>query len=328
MFLLWLVLGVLALANQRPMVAEDALRVVVDQNTVSVYRQDRTILCYRYLGAPFKPYIQQLYSPGGVNVLRDAPPGHLHHHGLMFAVAVDGVDFWAEAGSVGRQEHRGLADVRAGRTGESSHASFTQQLDWVNPAGRQLLLTERRSICVWYAKEFGATLLTWRSELQVPRGRKSVVLKGNHYFGLGMRFVSSMDGAGSFSNADGKAGEVFRGDERLVRSRWCSYTASADGKEVTVAMFDHPENLRHPATWFTMAKPFAYLSATLELHREPLMVGPERPLALRYGIAIWDGPVDTDRIEQLYKRWVVLVSADTNTIAGKGGGICVPVVED
>jgi hypothetical protein len=118
-----------------------------------------------------------------------------------------------------------------------------------------------------------------------------------------MRFIKSMDKVGRHRNADGKPGTVFRGDERLVRSTWCAYTADANGKLVTVAMFGHPDNPRHPATWFTMTKPFAYLSATMKLHEEPLKIVSGKPLVLRYAVALWDGRVKTDQINQLYKRW-------------------------
>jgi hypothetical protein len=112
-----------------------------------------------------------------------------------------------------------------------------------------------------------------------------------------------MDLTGTHRNADNKPDTVFRGDERLLRSKWCAYTANADGKPVTVAIFDHPENPRHPATFFTMRKPFAYLSATLNLHKEPLKVVSDKPLVLRYALAVWDGKVENDRIDEMYKSW-------------------------
>ena len=46
-----------------------------------------------------KPYADQLFSPAGVQVLRDSPLDHKHHHGLMYALAVDGVNFWEEFAS-------------------------------------------------------------------------------------------------------------------------------------------------------------------------------------------------------------------------------------
>ncbi len=129
-----------------------------------------------------------------------------------------------------------------------------------------------------------------------------MTLSGSHYFGLGMRFLESMDKIGWFRNADDRPGEVVRGDERLVQSAWCAYSAEANGKPVTVAMFDHPHNPR-PAMWFTMAKPFAYLSATLNLHEQPLIVSSGEPLLLRYGVALWDGRISSESIDRFYHRW-------------------------
>ena len=113
-----------------------------------------------------------------------------------------------------------------------------------------------------------------------------------------------MDTGGQFRNSESKVGEVVRGDERIVRANWCAYTAKANGKTVTVAMFGHPDNLRYPTHWFTMSKPFAYLSATLNLYREPLKILSGKPLALRYAVVVWDNRVDNEQVENVYKWWV------------------------
>jgi hypothetical protein len=154
------------------------------------------------------------------------------------------------------------------------------------------------------ADDVGATLIEWRSRLQTPSGKDSTVLTGNHYHGLGMRFLVSMDTDGRFFNADDKTGEIVRGDERLTPTKWCAFTAKADGKPVTVAIFDHPDNPRYPAKMFTMAKPFAYLSATRNEWKEPFVVKADKPLKLRCGVALWDGDVDKAAVERLYQRWL------------------------
>ncbi len=307
----FLAAGLLSSAAASPAFAKNTMRITMEENIVSVYAGENLLLRYRYENVPFKPYVQQLFSPGGVNVLRDAPADHLHHHALMFAVSVDGVNFWEESQAAGRQVHRALIDERTevktdvenDKRFEMRHASFTELIDWINPRNQELLLKERRTLEVRQGTDLGATLLTWQSKFEVPAGKKSATLTGSHYHGLGMRFVKSMDKGGRFRNADGKPGTIFRSDERLVRSTWCAYTASADGKPVTVAMFDHPDNVRHPATWFTMTKPFAYLSATMKLHKQPLKVTSDKPLVLRYAVALWDGRVEANQIKQLYKRW-------------------------
>ena len=306
----FLAAGLLISAAASPAFAKNTMRITMKENIVSVYTAENLLLRYRYENVPFKPCAQQLFSPGGVNVLRDAPADHLHHHALMFAVKVNGVNFWEETQVAGRQVHKSFTDTRTDvktdvendKRFEMRRASFTELIDWINPS-QELLLKERRTIEVSQGTDLGATVLTWQSRFEVPAGKKSATLTGSHYHGLGMRFVKSMDTGGRFTNADGKPGTVFRGDERLVRSTWCAYTAGADGKPVTVAMFDHPQNPRHPATWFTMTRPFAYLSATLNLHKEPLKVASGKPLVLRYAVALWDGRVETEQINQLYRRW-------------------------
>jgi hypothetical protein len=187
-------------------------------------------------------------------------------------------------------------------------ATWESQIAWVGPEGGQMLAREDRKITTYVRRGLGASLLTWQTKLQPPEGKSSIKLAGSHYFGLGMRFVQSMDGADDFFTPEGKAaGETVRSNERLVRGKWCAYAAEADGKPVTVAMFDSPANVR-PAWWFIMAKPFAYMSATLNLHREPLVVEAGKPLTLTYGVAVWDGKVKADEIEKLYARWLVLAA--------------------
>ena len=53
--------------------------------------------------APSRSYVPELFTPAGVNVVRDNVEDHIHHHGLMMAFMVDGTDFWAETPECGKQ---------------------------------------------------------------------------------------------------------------------------------------------------------------------------------------------------------------------------------
>jgi len=286
--------------------AETPAPKAADESILTVKDGDQPVFEYRHGGDLFKPYVAKFFSPSGVNVLRDQIADHPHHHGLMFAVGVDGVDFWAEAKTSGRQVCKFQGTVKEVRGDFTWLATRESHIEWVGPADGQVLAMETRKITAYRRGELGATLLTWQTKLAPPEGKPSIKLSGSHYFGLGMRFVQSMDGADDFFTPEGKAaGETVRGNERLVRGKWCAYAAEADGKPVTVAMFDSPGNVR-PAWWFIMAKPFAYMSATLNLHREPLVVEAGKPLTLTYGVAVWDGKVKAEEIEKLYARWLEL----------------------
>jgi hypothetical protein len=287
----------------------------MNANSLTVRIGAAPLLQYRYADVPFKPYVKELFTPAGVNVLLDSPPDHSHHHGLMFACDVNGVDFWGEVNGqppVGKEIHEQLGVTGMTSPQGQQWSGFTEGLRWVSQKDNELLLMEHRTISAGRVGQPAVTVLTWESRLAVPEGRKSVMLTGAHYHGLGMRFIRSMDNDGEFRNPDNDPGVIFRGEERLSRSRWCAYTAKADGKLVTAAMFDHPDNPRRPATWFTMAKPFAYLAATMRLHEQPLKVLADKPLVLRYGVAVWDGRPEMAQIDDLYKQWIAMQSSDTD----------------
>jgi hypothetical protein len=282
------------------------LQTVQSRESILVAADGKTVLEYRCTPSPLKPYVKQLATPAGVQILRDSPADHKHHHGLMFAVGVDGVDFWAEEAGAGTQKPVAIEDVKMGLQGNVDKAGFVQQLEWIDPRGPKTLLAERRAIEVAVVKTpKPATLVTWNTRLRTAPGIESVKLDGHHYYGLGMRFLVSMDQGGRFFNSAGDPqagarGEVVRGSERLVPAKWAAYTAKADG---TVAIFDHPKNPRHPNKMFTMSPPFAYLSATLNLWKEPMSLQAGQTLDLRYGVAMWDGEMPAEVVESLYTQW-------------------------
>jgi hypothetical protein len=154
------------------------------------------------------------------------------------------------------------------------------------------------------AADANVSLLTWSTTLSPPSGKASVELSGSHYFGLGARFIESMDKGGRFVTPGSETGREVRGTEKVTRATWCAFYGDADGKPVTVAMFDCSDNPRHPAAWFTMTDPFAYLSATLELDVEKLTVTSDKPLKVRYGVAAWDGHAEKTEIDRAYQAWL------------------------
>lgn len=296
----------LALAAAAAAADQNPVGIAKGPGTITVLWAGQPLARYQSDPHPNKPYLESLFSPAGLNVLRDSPADHKHHHGLMFAVAVEGVDFWSETPTCGRQVDRDTAAVvRPGKDGPAAPGStaaaiLTQRLAWLSPGGTPLL-EETRTLEITRLAADPATLLVWQSRLAVPPGRPSSKLSGSAYFGLGMRFALSMDRGGQLLNAQGHTGQT---QTNNVRAAWTAYTAAVDGKPVTVAMFDLAGNPR-PATWFTMEQPFAYLSATLGLHEKPLDIPAAEPLELRYGVAVWDGKVSPSAIDEVYKLLLV-----------------------
>ncbi|MBN2376050.1 MAG: PmoA family protein [Sedimentisphaerales bacterium] len=305
------VFGLLVLAGaiswaQETTSESNPMCITLDEQSLSVYNQGKMVLCYRYGDVAFKGYVQELFTPGGVNILRDSPHDHVHHHALMYAVTIDGVNFWEEQQLPGKQVHRSWCDSKIDQHNKRPRARITEKIDWVNPPTKQVMLKEERTIEAVAVNELGGTLVNWTGEFKLPPGKEQATIGGGHYHGLGMRFLESMDKGKEkrFFNASGKAGEVYRGTEKLVSASWCAFSAKADGKPVTVAMFAHPDNVRYPATWFTMTEPFVYLSATMEVYKNPYILQAGEKLVLRYGVMVWDGSAGEEKIGKAYQNWI------------------------
>ena len=253
-------------------------------------------LVYQPGPAPFKAYVKELRTPDGVQVLLDSPPDHIHHHGLMLALGVDDTDFWGEAPpeKMGRQV--------PGHPPDGTETGLVDRLVWTAP-GKVGLLEEVRRVSLRKGTAGAPSVVTWESILRPADGRESVRLWGRHYFGLGLRFVRDLDGTAEFICESGATNRIVRGDERLTPARWCAVRGTVAGKPVTVAMFDDPSNARHPTEWFTMAKPFAYLAATLGLEQSPMVLAAGRSLHLRWAVALWDGIVSEDTVNREFENW-------------------------
>ncbi len=270
---------------------------------LSFNRGEQTFVEYRFSDKDFKPYVQVLRSPGGINVVRDRPYDHLHHRGLMFAVNMNDIEFWGQTwnmGSLGQQlYHPESLNL------DTDKNSLTGNLSWRSLESGKTILKEQRQVQLLDTSARQATVLAWKATFHVPPGTPPAVWKGDHYHGLGMRFTREMDESEPFFFAsDAQTPEHVRGTECLTRASWAAYHANSEGKPVTVAMFDAPGNPRFPAYWFTMHKPFSFLSATINTYRDPFEIPTGQKAQFRYGIAVFDGHTATPEIEQIYRQWL------------------------
>jgi hypothetical protein len=220
----------------------------------------------------------------------------------MFAVTVNGINFWEESEKSGFQVTDTIKELE-----DSDGVGFESTLRWVTSAKDISLLSERRNITARVVPGTNATMVTWRSIVKVAEYYSEVTLSGAHYHGLGMRFLNSMNKIGKFVTANNRSGEIFRGQERLISDSWCAYTMELGDFQVTAAMFSSPDNPGGSAVWFTMKEPFAYLSATLKLHENPVILSTDNQLKLTYGVVLWDKVVGSSQIEEAFQLWKGLI---------------------
>lgn len=277
-----------------------ALAVQNGDEACSITWNGKTLMRYRKaVGVP-KAYVAELAPPSGRNILRDSPEDHKHHHGLMFAVGIDGVDYWAEAADSGRQVEAGDFLASAAAENGTATVALAHTLNWETAEGKRQLVERRRLRFRNTAQLPQAVLLLWRSELSPADGAESVEIWGREYFGLGIRFLAAMDGDNDFRNAAG--GRGVEGTNK-ASAEWCAYTTDLDGRPVTVVLYDLPGNPRAPAKWFTMTQGFTYISATLGLAEAPLKVAARQSsLTLQYGVAVFDAAATDAEIQTAYQE--------------------------
>ena len=98
-------LATLVTVTYPPAVAETSLGVDAAQRPTDwiITHQGRRLMVYSMAPEKYKPYVKELYSLKGLNLLRDAPHDHLHHHALMYGIRVNGLNFWEETSGCGIQ---------------------------------------------------------------------------------------------------------------------------------------------------------------------------------------------------------------------------------
>ena len=83
-----------------------------------------------------------------------------------------------------------------------------------------------------------------------------------------------------------------------------------DGEPVGVAIFDHPDNLRHPTWWH--ARTYGLVAANPfgvhDFERQPagagdLVLAQGEELTLRYRVVMHRGAWTAERVEQEWRRW-------------------------
>jgi len=272
--------------------------------------KSRPLLAYTFATNQFKPYVRELYTLRGENVLLDAPSDHLHHHGLMYAIRVNGVNFWEEKTDPGVEKPKELLSHKAGVAKGVPQASFTQLIHWVANTNRHVansaavaMLIERRTLKLTVNEAQQEIAVEWISEFKAGPVAGGVQVHGTEYNGLGFRPVRAFDKAAEFQDSLGAAFTTPQ-PRTMPAAEWTSMSARLDSKPVSVAMFGDPANARGNAVFFTMREPFAYLAATQAINKEPISHATGDKFHLRYLVTVNSELQTPAQLAQRYQAWL------------------------
>ncbi len=282
----------------------------VDVGTLEVKYKDHKLLVYAFATNQFKPYVRELYTLRGENVLRDAPPDHLHHHGMMYAVCINGINFWEERTAPGIQKHvelplhTAMIDPKGVPT-----ACLVELIHWLAPTNRTAKdslaaawLVEQRTLTLTVDEKSQEVALRWESEFQVGLQPGTVRIHGPNYDGLGLRLPESFNHVARFQNS---AGQPYTGknSQNVIPARWTSVSGTMDGHDVMLVMFGRADNAKGDATFFTMLDPFAYLSATQALDQKPLEYKAGDKFSLSYLLTVYSEQKSPGFVRRRGEQW-------------------------
>ena len=281
-----------------------------DQGELEVRYKGHKLLVYAFATNQFKPYVRELYTLRGETSLRDAPPDHLHHHGLMYAVYVNGINFWEERGAPGIEKHVGLPlhTARMGADGRPV-ATFMEVIHWLAPTNQTApdsqaaaLLLEERTLTLTVDEKNQEVALRWDSKFQVGQSAGKVTLHGPNYDGLGLRLPESFNHVAKFQNA---ADQPYTGNnsQNVIPARWTSVAGQMEGRAVMLVMFGRTDNMRGDGNFFTMLDPFAYLSVTQGLDKKPLEYAAGDKFSLSYLLTVYSEDKSPEFIRHRCERW-------------------------
>lgn len=270
----------------------------------------RPLLVYAFAATQFKPYVRELYTMRGENVLRDAPADHLHHHGLMYAIRLNGVNFWEERDSPGVERPMGMVSRKVGRgPGGLPEASFTQVIHWLAYTNRDVadstasaFMIESRTLTLTVDESAGEAALVWDARFEVGKYTPKLQLHGANYNGLGLRLPESFDKAARFANSE-NAPYTGNNTQNVIPARWTSVSGTMEGKDITLALFGRAENAHGYGRFFTMTEPFAYLAATQGLDQQPLEYSAGDKFQLRYLLTVYPEHKSREFIDRRAVEW-------------------------
>ena len=199
----------------------------------------------------YRPFFYPVIGPTGAPVIRHYPmnpdldkggdkPDHPHHKSLWFTHgAVNGVDFWSDG--KGKIIHDKFLEVSSGPQG----GVIKSQNNWVAPDGK-VTLTDTRTHR--FTSTPDGTLMDWEITLHASNGQ--VTMGDTKEGSMAIRLAPTMRlkgavGKGHIINSEG----VTDGDTWGKRANWVDYYGPVEGRVVGVAIFDHPDNPRHPTWW-------------------------------------------------------------------------------
>jgi hypothetical protein len=303
--------------------AETRVQVAQVGTDLEIKVGDKLFTRYTTHSGPNKPFFYPILTADNQHLTRrwpvepDADPAeshdHPHHRGLWFThSSVNGVDFWTEVETdkvkIGKTVNTGFTSLVSGPV----FGEFQATTDWIMPDGKRVA-TDTRTVHI-YPLPGGDRLLDFAITVKPDGGP---LLFGDNKDGVfGLRLPDSLSvnpsvkparpGTGHYINSVGDKDGAAWGKA----AEWVDYWGPIGGQTWGVAMFDSPQNFRHPQTWH--ARDYSLFTVNpFGLHDFKLgpkdagnyTVAADSSLVLHYRVLFHKGDVTTAHIADQYAAY-------------------------
>lgn len=274
---------------------------------------------YIFKGAPHV-YFYPVIGPGKIPMTRNWPMkevegeerDHVHHRSLWYSHgAVNGVDFWAETGRAGKIVHDKFLEVKSGE----ESGVIRSMNKWVAPNG-DVVCTSEQTFRV-YARPTNERLFDF--EVTLKAGEKEVVFGDTKEGTMAIRLAETMPSRPNKFNKGKLGGQVVLSTGATndaawgKRGEWCDYYGPVGGKTLGVAIFDHPQNPRHPTWWHVRyyglfaANPFG-IHDFETADKKPkgagdMKIAPGQSVTFKYRFYLHEGDEKQARVAERYKEF-------------------------
>jgi hypothetical protein len=290
------------------------VNITESTNRLRIEINGRLFSEYYFADVP-RPYCYPVIGPGETPMTRDWPMkntpedshDHKHHRSLWFAHgAVNGQDFWSEDKAFGKIVHDGFGEIKSGK----ESGTIQSRNKWVAADGK-VVCTDDRTLRIYNTGNDHERLFDFEITLHASNGELTF---GDTKEGtMAMRLAETMRlkgkvGQGHIVNSEGVRDDATWGK----RAKWCDYYGPVEGKTVGVAIFDHPQNPRHPTWWHVRdyglfaANPFGQH----DFERLPdksagnLVVPAGKSITFRYRFYLHEGNDEQAKVAEKYKAYV------------------------
>jgi hypothetical protein len=273
-------------------------RFQLDGNELTSVHADR---------ADMRPFCYPILTSQGVSLVRMGHPydpvSHSHHNGVWVTHnVINGIDFWGDHAKVqGRIENQQADGYEDG----DDRAYMLMLNHWIKGEDSSVQMIEARRIEVRPIDGAKSWLMLIDLQWTAPKGKPVTI--GQSFFGpVGVRMAKTIgvrDGGGRLMNSEGALGEdaIFH-----KPARWVDYTGritnAADGI-AGIALMDDPRNVQHGAAYHVRTDGWM---GSCTSSAGDVVIQPEAPLRLRYGLWVHDGAPTREQCEAQWQAFAKL----------------------